>query len=380
MRYREFKIPLKEGARIQHAEDLVFFEGSAGARRAVEAMKQMEKDGHQDVTVKWDGSPAIIFGRNEEGDFVLTDKSGFVAKGYNGRPTSGKDLSDMLINRLTSKGKPVTPDRKIFAKNMANLYAVMEKSFDKSHIGYYKGDLLYYETPPLREGHFVFQPQLVSYAVKEDSPLGKEISRSKAGLVVHREVTREGAETSIQTPPPMTPDVLVVPPVTTQAPVEIDNSMLAQLESLISRQGAGLDRFLDPVSLRSNKLTDLPDILYRYTNSKVDTGLSTLGKDFMKWLATSSKITAVKQERIKNHILENQDSYTAMWNIVNGIMKVKDNIISQFDRQDSPVKQSMSGGGEQVDGGEGYVLAHPDGDIKLVPRQTFSRFNRMVQR
>ena len=40
----------------------------------------------------------------------------------------------------------------------------------------------------------------------------------------------------------------------------------------------------------------------------------------------------------------------------------------------------MSGDGETVDGGEGYVLAHPDGDIKLVPRQTFSKYNRAMER
>ena len=83
MRYREIrlvenKVHLKEGARIDHAEDIIFDEGSQGASRALEALKKMEQGGHTDVTVKWDGSPAIVFGRNENGEFILTDKSGFV--------------------------------------------------------------------------------------------------------------------------------------------------------------------------------------------------------------------------------------------------------------------------------------------------------------
>ena len=57
MRFREFNKPfmkiVNEGARIQHAEDLVFFEGGAGARRALEGLKNLEKDGHNDVTIKW---------------------------------------------------------------------------------------------------------------------------------------------------------------------------------------------------------------------------------------------------------------------------------------------------------------------------------------
>ena len=76
MRYRELRlvenrIKLKEGARIDHAEDIIFDEGSRGAIRALESLKQLEQGGHTDVTVKWDGSPAIVFGRNEAGEFVL---------------------------------------------------------------------------------------------------------------------------------------------------------------------------------------------------------------------------------------------------------------------------------------------------------------------
>ena len=57
-----------EGARIDHAEDIVFWEGSRGAIRALERLKSLEQGGHTDVTVKWDGSPAIVFGRNEAGN------------------------------------------------------------------------------------------------------------------------------------------------------------------------------------------------------------------------------------------------------------------------------------------------------------------------
>ena len=96
--------PLMEGARIQHAEDIVFWEGSKGAIRAIESLKSLEQGSHTDVTIKWDGSPAIIFGRNEQGEFILTDKSGFDAKGYDGKSTSAKDLEKMLLNRQLSRG------------------------------------------------------------------------------------------------------------------------------------------------------------------------------------------------------------------------------------------------------------------------------------
>ena len=58
---------------------------------------------------------------------------------------------------------------------------------------------------------------------------------------------------------------------------------------------------------------------------------------------------------------------------MNGIMRIKDNIISQFDKRSQVVAQSVPGVGS---GGEGYVLADAGGNIKLVPREHFSKANR----
>jgi len=83
---------IKEGAeaRIQHIEDLIFFQGSQGAKRALAQLKQLAKS-KDNVQIKWDGSPAVIFGRDDDGKFVLTDKGGFVAKGYDGKTKSPQD-------------------------------------------------------------------------------------------------------------------------------------------------------------------------------------------------------------------------------------------------------------------------------------------------
>jgi len=179
MRFFEFKQIIKEAeARIQHAEDFVIFNGSKGAAHALESLKSLEQGGHKDVTIKWDGSPAIIFGRNENGEFVFTDKSGFVKKGGVERATSGDDLEQFLLNRGGGANRD-KPDRIAFASNMKEAFSVYEKAVPRDFKGYFKGDLLYYNTPPVEENKFVFTPNIVTYRVDVNSDLGKKINQSK---------------------------------------------------------------------------------------------------------------------------------------------------------------------------------------------------------
>lgn len=363
---------LQEGARIDHAEDIVFWEGSKGALRAVDALRNLEKGGHKEVTIKWDGSPAIIFGRDENGDFILTDKNGYVAKGYDGKTKSADDLEKMLLSR----GKEVTDSRRQFAGNMKSIFDEYEKAVPQDYRGLFKGDLLYYNTPPVKDKNFIFKPNIVQYAVDVDSDLGNKIGKSKTGVVIHRQVDPEGNESPLRDPDIFLGDeVLVVPPITAEKAPDVPNKELDRLEAIAKKDATDIDTLLNQDTLRKLQISDFSKILYAYTNSKVDTGLDNLGKDFEKWLA-GSKVSQRKQGKITEYIAQNPKAFESLWEVVGGIMQAKDHIIDQLDKQGSNVKQSIGG----QEGGEGYVLAHPGGDIKLVPRATFSKANRAVQR
>lgn len=381
MRFFEFKEtnkqPLKEAARIQHAEDIIFWEGSRGAVRAIESLKSIEQGAHKDVTIKWDGSPAVIFGRNENGEFVFTDKSGFVAKGYDGKATSAQALKQMLMNRPGYQKNPEGYGELI--KNMTTAYNNFERSVSKDFRGYLKGDMLYFSTPEEQDGNYVFTPNIVTYSVKTDSDIGRRIAQSQCGIVIHRLVDEAGTERALQGNEIETiidgNTVLVLPPVTAQQPPEIDDSAIQALKRIVSENAAGIDRMLDETILGEMKLKDLPNIFYTYLNSKVDTGLTNLAEDFIAWLK-QSKVSAPKQQKIIDLINSNVKGYNAIWQVVSGIMRVKDDIINQLENQEADITSSING----QQGGEGYVLAHPDGDIKLVPREYFSRANRAVER
>ena len=91
-------------ARIDHPEDLLFDEGVAGARRAINALLHIPNN-PKSTTVKWDGTPAIIFGRDENG-FVIGGGSaldGVVYFDSNGsvifdNPNSGANTDWVIFN------------------------------------------------------------------------------------------------------------------------------------------------------------------------------------------------------------------------------------------------------------------------------------------
>ena len=385
MRFVEFKNilkkPLVEAARIQHAEDFIFWDGSAGAIRVLNSLEKLEK-GVSDVTLKWDGSPSIIFGRDENGRFILTDKGGFVAKGYDGKTKSPGDLEKMLMARPGARNPDPVKAKAFaqFAKNMKDIFDEYEKAVPKDFRGYFKGDLLYYNTPQLVDGNYVFTPQIVTYTVKQNSPMGKKIGASKTGVVIHRMIDEKGSEGPLPKGVVDTfigNEVFVVPPVTVEKTANIDNSSVNELKQSISKYKTSIDDLLNQQRLAELKLSDFSQILYNYTNSKVDTGMDDMGKDFLQWLKGKAGISEVKKKRMNEYIQSHKAGFDALWALHTKIMQVKDDVIRQFDKHDSEVKQSIEGHGE---GGEGYVLAHPEGDIKLVPREYFSKANRAVER
>jgi len=369
---------VSDGPRIQHAEDLVFWEGSKGAIRALDALASLAtEEGQKTTSLKWDGSPAVMFGRDENGQFIFTDKSGFTAKGYDGKAKTPEELENIFVNvRRVNKGKEVTQDYSNFVGNLKNAFTIFEKSTPQDVRGFFFGDLLYTQKPKLADGKYEFKPNIVNYKIDANSDLGKRIGQSVVGVVVHGQVDFEGSKSSVQDYNIFQgTDLLVVPPVLPKETVKIDVKQVNSAKSKISANASKIDDLLNKDNLRSLKISNLADVFYTYTNSKVDTGLQNLGQDFLSWLEKSNTSESGKQN-IKNYILQNKDGFNALWESVAVVMSVKNNIITQLDSQEAPVKSSIG----SVEGGEGYVIASPAGYIKLVDREGFTKANRMIQR
>ena len=361
----------EEGARIQHLEDLILGldgpAGSEGGKKAIAKLHQIETS-PSSISIKWDGSPAVIFGRNENGEFVLTDKSGFGAKGYNGRVTSSDDLEQMFLNR--AKGE-IEDSRKAFATQMKNIWDKVESVIPDDFRGYLHGDLLWFSTPPSKDGRLIFKPNTTTYSVNEKSEIGQKITGSDVGIVVHQSIDLEGNKSSVDMGQLKDGRTFIMPPVYVTTSPGVDLPEVDRLESYLKSNANAIDKLLAvPAEL---KMTDFRNILYTYINNSTKAGnLDNLGASFSQWVETS-KLSGPKKERVLQYAQENSAGFEAIFTFIKGVMTTKNKIITALDSQPADIEASTNG----ERGGEGYVI---DKDVKLVNRAGFTAANMRQER
>ena len=347
-------------ARIEHLEDLVFEKGTRGIREAVDIMRHASENTRGTTTVKWDGKPAIIFGRKPDGTFVLTDKSGFGAKGYDGLATSPEHIQQMMAMR---KG-----DRTELVGIYQKLFPLLRAATPENMRGYIQGDLLYTDKPPEVAGAYVFKPNFVEYKIPASSKLGQRIGASEVGVAIHtRFKDPESSPEAIKhvTLEPVTGLLLIEPSVKDIQNVELNAQMVKQLSQIISIHGKAIDGLFNPADLRASGITDLPQLCKRYINSRITSNYDNLLNGFGDWL--QSNVTPRKFNNIVEYLQSprsNMDGITAAFTAFLLLHDIKTDMLEQLDRQQP--------------GQEGWVLATPAGRAKLVNRFGFSAGNRAL--
>ena len=348
-----YKANLKEGARIEHLEDLIIRDGVAGAKKAISTLHQIEQNPGS-VTIKWDGRPAIIFGRNEKGEFVLTDKSGFGAVKYDGKVTSPKGLEDMIVNR--------NPDNADFAKTMAGIWDKVESTVPDTFRGYVIGDLLWMKKPTASDNKITLMPNTTKYEVVANSDIGKKILASEVGVVIHKAIGLDGTTSNVDMSQFQQGATMIMPPVTMQKSPGVDIPQVDELENYLNQNAKAIDDLFNvPAEL---KMKNFGDILYTYINASVkNKSLDNLGANFVQWV-NSSNLSEPKKERLLNYVNTKAKGFNATFNFIKGIKNIKNKVIDLLDSQKADI--------QAVKDGEGYVV---DKDVKLVNRSTFSQAN-----
>jgi hypothetical protein len=345
-------------ARIPHIEDLVFDKGSRGIADAIAIIQHAAENTAKTTTVKWDGKPAIIWGRKPDGTFVLTDKSGFHAKGYDGLATSPVEIAQIMTKRGGERGELIG----IYEKLFPMLAAATPEDFT----GYVKGDLLYISQPPEVTGAFVFKPNTIEYKIPAASALGQRIGQSEVGIAVHTRIPDQGsAEQPIGNEKfnPVPGLLLIEPSVKDIKNIAPENKLIRQIKQLNAAKGKDIDHLFNPAELRAAQVTDLPALCKQYINSRIDTNFENLLPAFGDWL--KNKVTPRKYNNIVEYLQSprsNLDGMSAAFTAFLGLHDLKMNTLHQLDLQQP--------------GQEGWVLATDAGRAKLVNRFGFSAQNR----
>ena len=161
---------------MEHLEDSVFNEGSAGVEEAIRFLESVTEmlSGNSsrgvDVTVKWDGAPAVFAGINpENGKFFVGSKSIF-----NKVPKINYTDADIRKNH---KGGLV-PKLRYALKYLKDLNI---KGIVQGDMMFTPGDIKKQTIDG--EKYLTFTPNTLTYAIPENSDLAKEIKRAKIRIV-----------------------------------------------------------------------------------------------------------------------------------------------------------------------------------------------------
>ena len=178
----QFFLTEDKNTHLEHLEDDILNHGFAGGQNAINflvALKDMLEGNTRrsmNVTVKWDGAPAIFAGTNPDNDkFFVGTKSIF-----NKTPKINYTNADIDANH---------------GGGLADKLKVALKYFPALKIpGIWQGDLLYTSEDLSTDtidaiSMIVFTPNTITYAVPSQDKLAQEIKRSKIGVVWHTTYT-----------------------------------------------------------------------------------------------------------------------------------------------------------------------------------------------
>ena len=166
---------------LEHLEDEIINNGIDGGRAAinfVRSLRDMMKGNSKsavNMTVKWDGAPAIWAGKHpEDGRFFVAKKS--------------------LFNK-----EPLFYTSESEIKNASELSGDLETKFLESYRylsklswgdKIFQGDLMFTDSDKKEQKiddieYITFQPNTILYAIQKDSKLGQIIDNAKYGIVFH---------------------------------------------------------------------------------------------------------------------------------------------------------------------------------------------------
>lgn len=364
---------LNEG--IPHPEDAIWTGGVAKAKEAVADLANMTKSA-QPTTIKWDGFPALIFGRNVDGQLMVMDKHMFDKKDGSGHVTSPQAFKQYDANRGADRSD-------LYAK-INVLWPALESIIPAGFKGFYFGDLLYAGRLQPQGGFYTFKPNTVTYRVplmlgKQKNPIAEKIASSIGGIAVHTFVPGIGeADQPLNGLGGLPSDGNPIWFVTGEMPVPKVKVQPASTQAV----NQTIDQYADAVTgflaeLNALKAKGVIGLASKYITSKISAGsFDNMLEDFYTYL-NSNLSPGANQKLLGNGqgwlYKQGKTGLEGMFAIWVAIYNLKLDIKKQIDSQQATSGIQAYTGDEP--GHEGYVVGGGENKFKLIDRLGFSRAN-----
>ena len=382
---------------MEHIEDMIFNEGSAGARRAINSLRNLRdmlagnSSQRVNASVKWDGAPAIFAGIDpSDGKFFVAKKGIF-----NVNPKLYKTQAD--INRELSG-------------ELKDKFTIALREFSKLGIkqGVYQGDLLFTKGDVAAETisdekMFTFHPNTIVYAVPATSGLGQRIRKASIGIVWHTSYSGralkdmkasfgKGITNKMRKVPSVFMDDATYQDVTGNAKftakettdctalISQAGKMLGSVSGDILRMVAGDEELKQKIKTYNNTYvragTPFPNPqkhvrgLYNYIEEWYDKEIET-----KKQQKTKDAWTA-RKKAVLGKVFGNVGDLTNIFAFMNLVIKAKQMIIDKMNKASNMRMFLKTRDGFKVTNPEGFVaIDKVQGAVKLVDRLQFSYAN-----
>lgn len=395
-----FKTYLTEAAseeklkHLEHAEDHIMNAGMEGFAHAYHNLEDVHDQLHgkknkTTIMTKYDGSPSIVFGHHPEtGRFFVASKSAF-----NKNPKINYTPSDIDKNHGHAPG--------LAAKLKQALHYLPKVAPDK---GVYQGDLMHSGVKSKsnpegdiesKGGKYHFKPNTITYSTPHNSAEGKNIAKSKLGIVVHTAYKGKNfADLKADYAPDLShfthhPDVHM-----------IDNRNDVPSAKMTPDQHETYTKHLEQAkhiftstpkeayNVMSGEHSDHADHLKTYINKTVREGTtpSVAGyQEHLKDMHTKAIAKVKTQKAVQSklgemendikHVNDNKEHFNSILQMHHHIQAAKDQLVHalsahpKFEHTINGVKSKP----------EGYVVVRNNRPTKLVDRAEFSRANFLAR-
>ena len=388
----------EKNTHMTHIEELMFLGGVDGTRQAINFLRDLRDmlkgnaSSAIDITVKWDGAPAVFAGIDPEDKKFFVAKKGLFAK----TPKMYKTNAD-IDNELSGE--------------LAKKFKVALAEFSKLGIksGVYQGDLMFtkgdvkVETID-GEKYYTFQPNTIVYAVPTKSKLGQQIAKAKIGIVWHTTYTGrsikdmkasfgKGITNKFRSSRTIWMDDATYRDISGKAlfsskETEEFNDLLSQAGRLFRTVDGDAFRMLtDDDELRQKTMTFINTYVRAGSDYPSASDMSKGLVDYMnQWFQKeiekkktqkSKDEWAKRRDAIVQKVIMNKSQLTAMFDLMKVLVQAKGMVIDQFNKTQEVDTLLRTAKGFQVTKQEGFVAIDKikGGAVKLVDRLEFSKAN-----